>query len=141
MDDAINVSGHRLSTSEIESVLIAHPAVGEAAVVPMPHEIKGEAIYAYVAVKKEVEWSEALRKELRSWVRSQIGALASPEQIQFVAELPKTLSGKTVRRLLRKIASGDSLDSLGDTTTLAHPEVLEDIYNNYLKLKVGQPEK
>ena len=74
-------------------------------------------------------------------MRSQIGALASPEQIQFVSELPKTLSGKTVRRILRKIASGDNLESLGDTTTLAHPEVLEDIYNNYLKLKVGQPEK
>lgn len=141
MDDAINVSGHRLSTSEIESVLIAHPAVGEAAVVPMPHEIKGEAIYAYVGVKKEVEWSENLRKELRTWVRNQIGALASPEQIQFVSELPKTLSGKTVRRILRKIASGDSLESLGDTTTLAHPEVLEDIYNNHLKLKAGQVEK
>ena len=141
MDDNINVSGHRLSTAEIESVLVAHPAVGEAGVVPMPHEIKGEAIYAYVALRNNVDWTEDLRKELRNWVRSNIGALASPERIQFVHELPKTLSGKTVRRILRKIAAGDSIESLGDTTTLAHPEVLEELYVGRQRLLAGQSEK
>lgn len=141
MDDNINVSGHRLSTSEIESVLAAHPAVGESAVVPIPHEIKGEAIYAFIALRKSVAWTEELRKELRAWVRTNIGALATPEQIQFVLEMPKTLSGKIVRRILRKIASGDNLESMGDTTTLARPEILEELYNARQRLASGQTEK
>lgn len=141
MDDNINVSGHRLSTSEIESVLSAHPAVGEPAVVPVPHEIKGEAIYVYVALKNGIEWTESLRKELRNFVRANIGALASPEVIQFVDELPKTLSGKTVRRVLRKIAAGDPLEALGDITTLAKPEILEEIFTSRNRLASGQPER
>lgn len=141
MDDTINVSGHRLSTVEIESVLAAHPAVGEAAVVPVPHEIKGEAIYAYVALRGEVDWTEDLRNELRDWVRKNIGALASPERIQFVENMPKTLSGKIVRRLLRKIASGEALENLGDTSTIARPEVLEEIHRAWLRLEAGQSEK
>lgn len=141
MDDNINVSGHRLSTSEIESVLSAHPAVGEAAVVPVPHEVKGEAIYVYVALKNSIDWTEELRKELRVFVRNNIGALASPEVIQFVDELPKTLSGKTVRRLLRKIAAGDDIESFGDTSTLARPDVLEEIYTGRNRLASGQPER
>lgn len=141
MDDAINVSGHRLSTAEIESVLVAHPAVGEAGVVPMPHDIKGEAIYAYVALRNNVEWTEDLRKELRDWVRSNIGALAIPEKIQFVTELPKTLSGKTLRRMLRKIAAGDNRESLGDTSTLAHPEFLDELFISHQRIMAGQPEK
>jgi len=141
LDDNINVSGHRLSTAEIESVLVAHAAVGEAAVVPVPHEIKGEAIYAYVALRNGVDWTEELRTELRNWVRSNIGALASPEKIQFVSELPKTLSGKTVRRILRKIAAGESTENLGDITTLAHPEILDDLVLGRQRLLVGQKEK
>lgn len=141
MDDNINVSGHRLSTAEIEAVLAAHPAVGESAVVPVPHEIKGEAIYAYVALRNEVDWEENLRKELRDWVRNNIGALASPEVIQFVSEMPKTLSGKTVRRLLRKIACGEELENLGDTTTLARPDVLIEIHRSRKRLAAGQPER
>ncbi len=141
MDDNINVSGHRLSTSEIESVLAAHPAVAEPAVVPVPHELKGEAIYVFVALKNGIDWTEALRSELRDFVRKNIGALASPEVIQFVDDLPKTLSGKTVRRILRKIAAGDDLESLGDTTTLARPEILGEIYLARNRLALGQPEK
>lgn len=141
MDDNINVSGHRLSTSEIESVLAAHPAVGEPAVVPVPHELKGEAIYVFVALKNGIDWTEELRGDLRNFVRKNIGALASPEVIQFVEELPKTLSGKTVRRILRKIAAGADLESLGDTTTLARPEILEQIYIARHRLASGQPEK
>jgi len=141
LDDNINVSGHRLSTAEIESVLVAHAAVGEAAVVPVPHEIKGEAIYAYVALRNGVDWTEELRTELRNWVRSNIGALASPEKIQFVSELPKTLSGKTVRRILRKIAAGESTENLGDITTLAHPEILDELVLGRQRLLVGQKEK
>ena len=106
-----------------------------------PHDIKGEAIYAYVALRNNVEWTEDLRKELRTWVRSNIGALASPEKIQFVHELPKTLSGKTVRRILRKIAAGDSIESLGDTTTLAHPEVLDELFVGHQRVMAGQMEK
>ncbi len=140
IDDSINVSGHRLSTAEIESVLVAHPAVGEAGVVPMPHEIKGEAIYAYVALQHNVEWTEELRKELRTWVRNKIGALASPERIQFVSDLPKTLSGKIIRRILRKIAAGE-YENIGDTTTLAKPEVVQEIIVGHQRIMAGQMEK
>ncbi len=141
MDDTINVSGHRLSTAEIESVLVSHPSVGESGVVSMPHEIKGEAIYAFVALRNDIEWSEELRTELRNHVRTCIGALASPEQIQFVEELPKTLSGKILRRLLRKIAAGEKLENLGDVTTLARPDVLPKIIANYVRLTLHQQEK
>ena len=123
IDDSINVSGHRLSTAEIEAVLAACPEVGEAAVVPMPHRLKGEAIYAYVLTRDEVPWSEELRKKLRDTVRRDIGALASPEYIQFVEAMPKTTSGKIIRRMLRKIA-GDTYEDMGDTTALADPHVL-----------------
>ncbi len=124
LDDVINVSGHRLGTAEIESALVAHHAVAEAAVVGMPHPIKGQAIYAYVTLKAGIEPSEELRKELRTWVRKEIGPIATPEVIQFTAKLPQTRSGKIMRRILRKIAAGDTSD-FGDTSTLADPSVIE----------------
>lgn len=139
IDDSINVSGHRLSTAEIEAVLAACPEVGEAAVVPMPHRLKGEAIYAYVLTRDEVPWSEELRKKLRDTVRRDIGALASPEYIQFVEAMPKTTSGKIIRRMLRKIA-GDTYEDLGDTTALADPHVLEAIIIGHQNLLQGQHE-
>ena len=140
IDDSINVSGHRLSTAEIESALVAHAHVAEAAVVPMPHELKGEGIYAYVMLVDEVPWSETLRKELRDSVRKEIGPLATPEVIQFVNALPKTLSGKIMRRMLRKICAG-AFDELGDTTSLAQPEVIDVIIEGYKNLKAGHPEQ
>ena len=139
IDDSINVSGHRLSTAEIEAVLTASPDVAEAAVVPMPHALKGEAIYAYVVVRDEVPWSDDIRKKLRDTVRRDIGALASPEYIQFVEAMPKTCSGKIIRRMLRKIA-GNVYDDLGDTTSLAHPEVLDAIITGHQNLLLGQHE-
>ena len=139
IDDSINVSGHRLSTAEIEAVLTASPDVAEAAVVPMPHALKGEAIYAYVVVRDEVPWSDDVRKKLRDTVRRDIGALASPEYIQFVEAMPKTCSGKIIRRMLRKIA-GNVYDDLGDTTALAHPEVLDAIITGHQNLLLGQHE-
>ena len=139
IDDSINVSGHRLSTAEIEAVLAACPEVGEAAVVPMPHRLKGEAIYAYVLTRDEVPWSEELRKKLRDTVRRDIGALASPEYIQFVEAMPKTTSGKIIRRMLRKIA-GDTYEDMGDTTALADPHVLEAIIIGHQNLLQGQHE-
>jgi len=126
LDDVINVSGHRLGTAEIESALVSHPAVAEAAVVGMPHPIKGQAIYAYVTLKAGVEESEELITELRVHVRKEIGPIATPEVIQFAAGLPKTRSGKIMRRILRKIAAGDTED-FGDTSTLADPSVIEDL--------------
>jgi acetyl-CoA synthetase len=140
IDDSINVSGHRLSTAEIESALVAHPQVAEAAVVPMPHELKGEGIYAYVMLVDEAPWSEALRKELRDSVRKEIGPLATPEIIQFVNGLPKTLSGKIMRRMLRKVATG-IFDELGDTTSLAQPKVMDAIIAGYVNLKAGRSEQ
>jgi len=124
VDDVIKVSGHRIGTAEIESALVSHPRVAEAAVVPIPHEIKGEAIYAYVTLKERVEPSEALKKELGLHVRNTVGPIAVPENIQFAEALPKTRSGKIMRRILRKIAAGESGD-LGDITTLADPSVVE----------------
>ncbi|MGE4292196.1 MAG: acetate--CoA ligase, partial [Desulfovibrio sp.] len=126
VDDVINVSGHRLGTAEIESALVAHPAVSEAAVVGMPHEIKGQSIYAYVTLKGDVDESDALKKELVAYVRKEIGPLASPEVLQFAPGLPKTRSGKIMRRILRKIAEGDT-SNLGDTSTLADPGVVQDL--------------
>ena len=126
LDDVINVSGHRLGTMELESALVAHPAVAEAAVIGVPHEVKGETIYAYVTLKAGVKESDDLIKELRTHVRKEIGPIASPEVIQFAPGLPKTRSGKIMRRILRKIAAGDTKD-FGDTSTLADPSVVDDL--------------
>lgn len=139
IDDSINVSGHRLSTAEIEAVLASSQDVAEAAVVPMPHALKGEAIYAYVLLRDEVPWSDDVRKRLRDTVRRDIGALASPEYIQFVEAMPKTCSGKIIRRMLRKIA-GNVYDDLGDTTALARPDVLDAIIMGHKNLLLGQHE-
>jgi len=129
VDDVINVSGHRMGTAEVESALVAHPKVSEAAVVGFPHDIKGQGIYAYVTVMDGVEPTEELRKELVAWVRREIGPIASPDLIQFAPGLPKTRSGKIMRRILRKIAE-DQFESLGDTSTLADPGVVDDLINN-----------
>src|SRR3984957_3933159 len=126
VDDVINVSGHRMGTAEVESALVAHAKVSEAAVVGYPHDIKGQGIYAYVTLMSGTEPSEELRKELVAWVRKDIGPIASPDQIQFAPGLPKTRSGKIMRRILRKIAE-DEPGSLGDTSTLADPAVVEDL--------------
>jgi acetyl-CoA synthetase len=129
VDDVINVSGHRMGTAEVESALVLHPAVAEAAVVGFPHDIKGQGIYAYVTLKMGVEPTENLRKELVAHVRKEIGAIASPDVIQWAPGLPKTRSGKIMRRILRKIAANE-LESLGDTSTLADPNVVTDLVDN-----------
>jgi acetyl-CoA synthetase len=129
VDDVINVSGHRMGTAEVESALVAHPKVAEAAVVGMPHDIKGQGIYAYVTLNAGCAASEELRKELRDWVRTEIGPIATPDALQFAPGLPKTRSGKIMRRILRKIAEGD-ISSLGDTSTLADPAVVDDLVAN-----------
>ena len=129
MDDVLNVSGHRLGTAEIESALVLHDAVAEAAVVGYPHEIKGQGIYAYVTLVKGVEPSEELRQELVELVRREIGPIAKPDVIQWAPGLPKTRSGKIMRRILRKIAEND-VEHLGDTSTLADPSVVEDLVKN-----------
>ncbi len=129
VDDVINVAGHRLGTAEVESALVAHPKVSEAAVVGYPHDIKGQGIYAYVTLMAGEEPTEALRKELVAWVRQEIGPIASPDLIQFAPSLPKTRSGKIMRRILRKIAE-DEFGNLGDTSTLAEPAVVDDLVHN-----------
>jgi acetyl-CoA synthetase len=129
VDDVINVSGHRMGTAEVESALVAHPKVSEAAVVGYPHDIKGQGIYAYVTLMAGEQSSEELRKELVGWVRKEIGPIASPDLIQFAPALPKTRSGKIMRRILRKIAE-DEFGSLGDTSTLADPAVVDDLVAN-----------
>jgi acetyl-CoA synthetase len=129
VDDVINVAGHRLGTAEVESALVAHPKVSEAAVVGYPHNIKGQGIYAYVTLMAGEKPSEDLRKELVQWVRKEIGPIASPDLIQFAPGLPKTRSGKIMRRILRKIAE-DEYGNLGDTSTLADPAVVDDLVNN-----------
>jgi acetyl-CoA synthetase len=129
VDDVINVSGHRMGTAEVESALVAHKAVSEAAVVGYPHEIKGQGIYAYVTLMEGVEATDELRRELEGWVRREIGPIAKPDCIQWAPGLPKTRSGKIMRRILRKIAENDH-DSLGDTSTLAEPQVVEDLIAN-----------
>ena len=126
VDDVINVAGHRMGTAEVESALVAHPKVSEAAVVGYPHDIKGQGIYAYVTLMAGEQPSEALRKELVQWVRTEIGPIASPDLIQFAPNLPKTRSGKIMRRILRKIAE-DEFSNLGDTSTLADPAVVDDL--------------
>jgi acetyl-CoA synthetase len=132
VDDVINVSGHRLGTAEVESALVAHTQVAEAAVVGYPHDIKGQGIYAYVTLKAGVAQTEELRKELVAWVAKEIGAIAKPDVIQWAPGLPKTRSGKIMRRILRKIAEGDT-SNLGDTTTLADPSVVQDLVSNARK--------
>ncbi|TYC90839.1 acetate--CoA ligase [Novosphingobium sp. BW1] len=129
IDDVINVSGHRMGTAEIESALVAHHKVAEAAVVGMPHEIKGQGIYAFVTTNSGVEADEDLRRELIKWVRHEIGPIATPDVIQFAPGLPKTRSGKIMRRILRKIGEND-VSSLGDTSTLADPSVVDNLIEN-----------
>ncbi len=129
IDDVINVSGHRMGTAEVESALVAHEAVSEAAVVGMPHDIKGQGIYAYVTTNADVEDTEELRAELVKWVRKEIGPIATPDVVQFAPGLPKTRSGKIMRRILRKIAEND-VSNLGDTSTLADPSVVDDLLAN-----------
>nr|WP_295665951.1 acetate--CoA ligase [Sphingomonas sp.] len=129
VDDVINVSGHRMGTAEVESALVLHPKVAEAAVVGMPHDIKGQGIYAYVTLNSGEGHSDELRAELVKWVRIEIGPIAAPDKLQFAPGLPKTRSGKIMRRILRKIAEGD-VSSLGDTSTLADPSVVDDLVTN-----------
>ena len=131
VDDVINVSGHRMGTAEVESALVLHPTVSEAAVVGCPHEIKGQGIYAYVTLNAGTEGNDELKKELVGLVRKEIGPIASPDAIQFAPGLPKTRSGKIMRRILRKVAANE-IDDLGDTSTLAEPAVVDDIIENRL---------
>ncbi len=137
VDDVINVSGHRLGTAEVESALVAHAAVAEAAVVGSPHDIKGQGIYAFVTLKAGVDPSDALQKELVQWVRKEIGPIASPDFIQWAPGLPKTRSGKIMRRILRKIAANE-MENLGDTSTLAEPAVVDDLIKNRLSVPTVQ---
>ena len=132
VDDVINVSGHRMGTAEVESALVAHPKVAEAAVVGFPHAIKGQGIYCYVTLMDGQEYSDDLKVELRNWVRKEIGPIASPDHVQWAPGLPKTRSGKIMRRILRKIAE-DDYGALGDTSTLADPAVVDDLIANRLK--------
>jgi acetyl-CoA synthetase len=126
VDDVINVSGHRIGTAEVESALVSHTAVAEAAVVGFPHDIKGQGIYAYVTLKQGMMGSPSLRDELIQHVRRAIGALATPDVIHWAPALPKTRSGKIMRRILRKVAAGE-FDQLGDTSTLADPGVVDQL--------------
>jgi len=134
VDDVINVSGHRMGTAEVESALVAHVDVAEAAVVGYPHDIKGQGIYAYVTLMNGVEPSDELRKDLEKWVRTEIGPIAKPDLIQWAPGLPKTRSGKIMRRILRKIAEND-FDALGDTSTLADPSVVDELIENRMNKK------
>jgi acetyl-CoA synthetase len=129
VDDVINVSGHRMGTAEVESALVAHPSVAEAAVVGYPHDIKGQGIYAFVTLKAGQEPSDELLAALRRTVRDQIGAIATPDVIQWAPGLPKTRSGKIMRRILRKIAANET-EQLGDTSTLADPGVVTQLVAN-----------
>jgi acetyl-CoA synthetase len=129
VDDVLNVSGHRIGTAEVESALVAHPKVAEAAVVGYPHDIKGQGIYAFVTLKLGADPTESLKQELVQWVRKEIGPLAQPEKIQWAPGLPKTRSGKIMRRILRKIAE-NQFENLGDTSTLADPAVVQDLVKN-----------
>jgi len=131
VDDVLNVSGHRMGTAEVESALVAHKDVAEAAVVGCPHEIKGQGIYAYVTLMEGIGTSDELLAELRQWVRKEIGPIATPDFIQWAPGLPKTRSGKIMRRILRKVAEND-FENLGDTSTLADPAVVDDLVNNRL---------
>ncbi len=126
VDDVLNVSGHRMGTAEIESALVAHNKVSEAAVVGYPHDVKGQGIYCYVTLMAGEEDNPDLKVELRNWVRKEIGPIASPDHIQFAPGLPKTRSGKIMRRILRKVAEND-FGALGDISTLADPGVVDDL--------------
>jgi acetyl-CoA synthetase len=132
VDDVINVAGHRMGTAEVESALVAHPKVAEAAVVGFPHDIKGQGIYAYVTLNAGEQPSEDLRKELVGWVRKEISPIATPDFIQWAPGLPKTRSGKIMRRILRKIAENDP-STLGDVSTLADPSVVKDLVDNRMQ--------
>ena len=129
VDDVINVSGHRMGTAEVESALVLHAKVAEAAVVGFPHDIKGEGIYAYVTLNAGEEYTDALKNELKQQVRTAIGPIATPDVIHWAPGLPKTRSGKIMRRILRKIAT-DETDSIGDTSTLADPAVVDSLIAN-----------
>ena len=129
MDDVLNVSGHRMGTAEIESALVLHDGVAEAAVIGYPHDVKGQGIYAYVTLMSGVEPSDELRKELVAMCVTEIGAIAKPDFIQWAPGLPKTRSGKIMRRILRKIGANE-LDTLGDTSTLADPSVVDELIAN-----------
>ncbi|MDP7081690.1 MAG: propionyl-CoA synthetase, partial [Candidatus Undinarchaeales archaeon] len=130
VDDVMNVSGHRIGTAEVESALVGHTSVAEAAVVPIPHDIKGEGIYAYVTVKTGVDTSDDLKKELVKEVRKAMGPIATPECIHFADALPKTRSGKIMRRILKAVAEGH--ENVGDTSTLADPSVVDRLLKEYL---------
>ena len=134
VDDVLNVSGHRLGTAEIESALVLHPHVAEAAVVGYPHDIKGQGVYAYVTLVNGIEPDDGLRNELIHWVRKEIGPIATPDLIQWAPGLPKTRSGKIMRRILRKVAANET-SQLGDISTLADPTVVEHIIQNRLVKK------
>jgi acetyl-CoA synthetase len=136
VDDVINVSGHRMGTAEVESALVAHPKVAEAAVVGYPHDLKGQGIYCYVTLNNGIDPSDELKKELVAHVRREIGPIASPDLIQFSPGLPKTRSGKIMRRILRKIAE-DEFGSLGDTSTLADPGVVDELIENRQNKRAG----
>ncbi|PHN33560.1 acetate--CoA ligase [Pseudomonas sp. ICMP 561] len=136
VDDVLNVSGHRMGTAEIESAMVAHPKVAEAAVVGVPHDLKGQGIYVYVTLNGGEVPDDALRNELRNWVRKEIGPIASPDVIQWAPGLPKTRSGKIMRRILRKIATGE-YDSLGDISTLADPSVVQHLIDTHKTMKVA----
>ncbi|MGI9382236.1 MAG: AMP-binding enzyme, partial [Methyloligellaceae bacterium] len=129
VDDVLNVSGHRMGTAEVESALVAHDKVSEAAVVGYPHPIKGQGIYCYVTLMAGEAGGDDLKGELKQWVRKEIGPIATPDLIQFAPGLPKTRSGKIMRRILRKIAE-DDFSNLGDTSTLAEPAVVDDLIDN-----------
>ena len=131
VDDVLNVSGHRLGTAEIESALVAHEVIAEAAVVGYPHDIKGQGIYVYVTPIEGVEPDEALTKEIRAWVRKELSPIATPDLIQWTRGLPKTRSGKIMRRILRKIAANE-YEQLGDTSTLADPSVVDSLIEERL---------
>ena len=137
VDDVLNVAGHRLGTAEIESALVAHPKVAEAAVVGYPHDIKGTGIYSYVTLNAGEQPNEGLRSELRDWVRKEIGAIAAPDLIQWAPSLPKTRSGKIMRRILRKIAANEQ-DQLGDTSTLADPSVVDSLVRERMNRPAGE---
>jgi acetyl-CoA synthetase len=133
VDDVINVSGHRMGTAEVESALVLHEAVAEAAVVGFPHEIKGQGIYAYVSLMYGVQADDALKKNLEQFVRKEIGPIAAPDVIHWAPALPKTRSGKIMRRILRKIAANEA-GQLGDISTLADPSVVENLKSSYLEM-------
>ena len=137
VDDVINVSGHRMGTAEVESALVLHEAVAEAAVVGFPHEIKGQGIYAYVSLMDGVQPDDALKKTLVQFVRKEIGPIATPDVIHWAPALPKTRSGKIMRRILRKIAANEA-DQLGDISTLADPSVVENLKSSYVEMFSGE---